>query len=91
MHYGIRLLMGLTLTWMIVVWPPIHQDLSFFGFPSQEIIAFSETETRREKTEGEHPSDSQKKEERQASPEAFKKSEECDPKDTLRWTLPIPF
>ncbi|MGL4426615.1 MAG: hypothetical protein ACRCUQ_02535 [Alphaproteobacteria bacterium] len=95
MHYGIRLLMGITLTWMMVVWPPIHQDLSFFGFPLEGGAALSEIEMQMEKAGGEHSVDTQKSEETQPPPEKSKPLEqgkECDPKRTPWWMAPhLPF
>ncbi|MGL4825668.1 MAG: hypothetical protein ACRC4G_05700 [Alphaproteobacteria bacterium] len=95
MHYGIRLLMGLTLTWMTVVWPPIHQDLSFCGFPLEGVAALSEIEMQMEKAGVEHSSDPQKKEETPRpteKPKPLKQGEECDPKHTPWWMAPhLPF
>ncbi len=95
MHYGIRLLMGLTLTWVIVVWPPIHQDVSFFGFPPEGTGALSKIEMQTEKAGSEHSVDTQKSEETQPPPEKpkpLKQGKECDPKHTPWWmTLPLPF
>ncbi|MGL5720665.1 MAG: hypothetical protein ACRCYP_07770 [Alphaproteobacteria bacterium] len=95
MHYGIRLLMGITLTWMIVVWPPLNQNLSYFDFPLGGVAALSEIETQTEKTGGKHSVDTQKSEETQnptEKPKPLEQGEECDPKRTPWWMAPhLPF
>ncbi|MGL5785089.1 MAG: hypothetical protein ACRCYZ_06545 [Alphaproteobacteria bacterium] len=95
MNYGIRLLMGLTLTWMIVVWPPLNQNLSYFDFPLGEVVALSEIETQTEKTGGAHSPDPQKKEEAQRptqKPQPLEQGKECDPKHAPWWMgLHLPF
>jgi hypothetical protein len=88
MYHGIRLLRWLSLTWIIVVWPPIDQESIPFGY-SQDPHTFTLSETEAA------PGLSREKKQDPALPEGFKRTEpllqdkQCDP-NLPWWMTPHP-